>query len=168
MLKALHKWKWGPQWCRFKQTDTVDPFCIYRIEYFILSVYMEKFLVWLHMYPYELIGSFMLYQLPYAGKSWFVCQAIYKQLLGSILVRWPKSIIKVIGSFLSFQQLDDNHNEEEECCMICLDPYMPNDDLLAMLSVVVLDISFLMLLLLMVMIVVRLMEMKWIKVRIVI
>jgi hypothetical protein len=67
----------------------------------------------------------------------------------------------VIGSFLPFQQLDDNHNKEEECCMICLEPYMLNDDLLAMPSVVVLDISFLMLLLLlMVMIVVRLMEMK--------
>ena len=112
------------------------------------------------MYSYKLNGSFMLHQLPYAGKSWFVGQAIYKQFLGSILVRWPKSIIKVIGSFLPFQQLDDNHNEEEECCMICLEPYMPNDDLLAMPSVVVLAVSFLMLLLLIVMIVVRLMEMK--------
>eukprot|EP00957_Ditylum_brightwellii_P139120 10604398-Ditylum_brightwellii.AAC.1 len=38
----------------------------------------------------------MLYQFPYAGKSWFVHRAISKQFLGSFLVQWPKVIVKVI------------------------------------------------------------------------
>ena len=79
MLKALHRWKWGLQWCRFARTDTVDPFCIYKTEYFIFNTYTETFLIWLRMYSYKLNGSFMLYQLPYAGKSWFICWAIYKR-----------------------------------------------------------------------------------------